>query len=133
MLVPMLVDVLHFTSAGVFKDNRESFIQKYFRENWLIKRVLYPQMKKFVYGRDDPYITEFEHKIDQNDFKYVEDVCKDLKISYFDTFSYRIFPGRFASLAKLDQMLTKTFGNLGKYPSQIRPSCPSDRTALGRP
>ena len=92
-----------------------SFAEKNIRQSWIVNTVLYPAMQNFIYGDSKPYITEDEHKIDEDEFSEVEKVMDTLKVEYFNSIIGRIVPDRFPNVSKFDRFMTKTLGRAGKY------------------
>jgi SAM-dependent methyltransferase len=91
-----------------------SFFQKHIRESWLVRRALYPKMQNYIYAGQVPYITDDEHKIDEVEFGHIRKNCADLRVSYYNSLTGRLFPDRFATLAKLDRLLTLSIGSFAR-------------------
>ena len=66
-----------------------SFVQKNIRESWLVKKFLYPSMQGYIYDQSKPYITDDEHKIDEDEFRYITELCSELDVKYYNTLSVR--------------------------------------------
>ena len=92
-----------------------SFVQKYLRENWLVIHIIHPLMTKYIYGDSNPYITEQERKIDENDLAILLTICSDEKLDYFYSMTGRIIPERYTTFTKLDRFLTRLLGRSAKY------------------
>lgn len=78
------------------------------RRSRFVEQVLYPRMRRFIYGTDRPYITQDERKLTEADL----DLCRGA-LGRFDTEEYfnfivnRILPDRFDAVAQLDRGLLK--------------------------
>lgn len=92
-----------------------SALQKSVRENVVVRKLIYPAMKPFIYGKNDPYITEDEHKIDEGEFRCVVDACEEIEIAYFNGAVGRLFPDRLPLLPQLDRLAMKAAGGAGKF------------------
>ena len=92
-----------------------SFVQRRIRESAIVDKGLYPLMKKFIYGGKEPYITEDEHKIDEDEFSHVESACDPFRAQWFNAFVGRIAPDRFATLSAFDRALMRALGPRGRY------------------
>lgn len=91
-----------------------SVLQKRVRESWLVDKVIYRAMKKFIYGGGAPYITADEHKIDEAEFALVEAACSEFETDWFNLFVGRLVPDRFAAAAKIDRSVMKFLGASGR-------------------
>ena len=91
-----------------------SFIQRNIRESWLVDKVLYGAMKKFIYGGGEPYITADEHKIDEREFAIVEGACSQFSADWFNVFVGRLVPDRLPLVAGVDRALMKAAGGAGR-------------------
>lgn len=92
-----------------------SAVQRNIRENVVVRKALYPVMRSFIYGKNDPYITEDEHKIDETEFRHVVDACETIDIAYYNGAVGRLFPDRLPVLPQIDRALMKAAGGLGAY------------------
>ncbi len=92
-----------------------SFMQKRIRESWLVDKALYGAMKKFIYGDDKPYITEDEHKIDENEFAHVENACERFQARWFNAFVGRLAPDRLPLVAEIDRFGMSLLGDNGRF------------------
>lgn len=92
-----------------------SALQKNIREHPIVRGALYPAMKRFIYGKNDPYITQDEHKIDETEFRHVVDACATIDIQYFNGAAGRLFPDRLPVLPQLDRLAMKAAGGAGKF------------------
>lgn len=89
------------------------FLQKNIRESWLVDKVIYGAMKRFIYGDDKPYITEDERKIDEAEVALIEDICGDFETDWFNAFVGRLVPDRLPFVAEADRAFVKMFGGAG--------------------
>lgn len=85
------------------------------RENFLVKKFLYPAMANFIYGGKTAYITEDEHKIDENDFSIIKGSMSQLDVLYFNIFIGRVIPDRYPVFSRIDRFLMIVLRGLGKY------------------
>lgn len=92
-----------------------SVLQKNIRESWLVRKFLYPRMQGYVYGDEEPYITDDEHKIDEDEFKCVQDICAETKVQYYNILVGRIFPFSFSLLQKMDRIAAKMLFGWGRF------------------
>lgn len=92
-----------------------SFLQRRVRESWLVDKVIYGAMKKFIYGDDKPYITEDEHKIDEAEFAHVEGACREFRAEWFNMVVGRLVPDRLPLVAEIDRAGARLIGGGGKY------------------
>ena len=92
-----------------------SFLQKNIRESFVVDKLLYRPMKRFIYGSNEPYITEDEHKIDEHEFAEIEAICETLDISYFNSFVGRLVPDRLPLSEEIDQSMTRLLGKNGRF------------------
>lgn len=90
-------------------------IERNFRRNALVEKVLYPLMAKYIYGSETPYITEDEHKIDDKEFALVEQLVTLQEVKYFNVFVGRIVPDRSISISKIDRALLSCLGSTGRF------------------
>ncbi|MGE0744379.1 MAG: class I SAM-dependent methyltransferase [Rhodospirillales bacterium] len=90
------------------------FLQRSVRQSYLVNKVVYPRMVRYVYGRTDPYITDDERKIDERDLAHVVALCPGLDCAWFNTVVGRLVPDRSDRIARLDRALTRSFGRLGR-------------------
>lgn len=91
-----------------------SFLQKRFRESWLVDKVLHGAMEKFIYGGDKPYITADERKIDEAEFALVEAACSEFEADWFNFFVGRLVPDRSPLVAGVDRAAMKLAGASGR-------------------
>jgi len=92
-----------------------SFLQKNIRESFLVDKLLYRPMKRVIYGANEPYITEDEHKIDENEFAQIAEICENLDVTYFNSFVGRLVPDRLPFSQQADRTMTRMLGNFGRF------------------
>ena len=85
------------------------------RRTYLVDKVLYPRLVKYIYGNNQPYITEDEHKIDDKEFAIIRDTLKACRIEYYNIFVNRIISERSVLISKSDRMLAIAVGRLGHF------------------
>ncbi|MCJ9427844.1 class I SAM-dependent methyltransferase [Kordiimonas marina] len=85
------------------------------RESRFIEKVLYPRMRRYIYQDSKPYITEDEHKIDEDEFRLLQATMTSPDVQYFNIFIGRLLPDRYAFAAKVDRFLMKCLGGFGRY------------------
>lgn len=91
-----------------------SIIQKIRQSNLVSKRI-YPKMVRFMYGHDNPYITEDEHKINEHELRQVEGVLKPgRKMVFLHFVGGRVLPKDWPRVAKFDSALLRFTGPLGR-------------------
>jgi ubiquinone/menaquinone biosynthesis C-methylase UbiE len=91
-----------------------SLLQKGVRESYVVDKVLYPAMKKFIYGKNDAYITEDERKIDEREIAVVMQACSSIELFYFNGLQGRLFPDRWPILSRADRLFMQASGPLGR-------------------
>jgi ubiquinone/menaquinone biosynthesis C-methylase UbiE len=84
------------------------------RKSSLIERVVYPRMVRYIYG-GEPYITEDEHKIDEQEFAIIRRRLRNPRITYFNAFIGRVVRDGVVLAAKLDRAITRATGNAAAY------------------
>lgn len=84
------------------------------RHSSLVEKILYPRMRRLIYGPGKPYITEDERKLSEIDLK---EITKPLQANLFEKhFNFlvtRIVPDRFEFFAKVDYLFLRLFRPLG--------------------
>lgn len=90
-----------------------SFTDK-IRHSALVEKILYPKMRKLIYGSGKPYITEDERKLSEFDLKQImKPLQPRLFVKYFNFLVTRIIPDRFETLAKFDRLLLRLLSPIG--------------------
>ncbi|MDQ2987529.1 MAG: class I SAM-dependent methyltransferase [Pseudomonadota bacterium] len=86
------------------------------RNSRLVENVIYPRMRRLIYGSDKPYITEDERKLSELDIKEILLPLHSINSKkYFNFLVTRIFPDRFILLNKADRMLLCVLKPLGRF------------------
>jgi len=84
------------------------------RHSALVENVLYPKMRRLIYGPGKPYITEDERKLSEFD---LEQILKPLQprlfTKYFNFLVTRVIPDRFDKLAQVDSLLLRILHPIG--------------------
>lgn len=84
------------------------------RHSSLVEKIIYPYMRKFVYGPGKPYITEDERKLNELDLKIITEQLQDPEFHrYFNFIVTRLISDRFRLSAKLDQLLLRILRPIG--------------------
>lgn len=84
------------------------------RHSALVEKIIYPHMRRFIYGPEKPYITEDERKLNEQDLKVITTPLR--KAEFFRHFNFivtRLVPDRIDTLAKLDQLLLRLLRPMG--------------------
>lgn len=86
------------------------------RHSALVEKIIYPRMRRFVYGPGKPYITEDERKLNELDLKAITaPLQKPEFFRYFNFVVTRLVPDRSDFLAKLDQLLLRLLRPIGSF------------------
>jgi len=85
------------------------------RESYFIEKLIYPAMTKFIYNGKKPYITEDEHKIDEDEFSIINGAMSRENIQYFNVATGRLFPDKHSILSRIDRTFMKGILSFGKY------------------
>lgn len=80
---------------------------KRIRQSALVTRGLYPAMKRWIYGKDEPYITADERTLTEQDLALVRAQAEIVDEQYYDLFAGRVVPKRFAWAEKLDRAVLR--------------------------
>lgn len=84
------------------------------RHSSLIEKIIYPRMRKFIYGTEKPYITEDERKLNEFDLKEINKVLgKPEILRHFNFIATRLIPDRLEFMSKLDQLLLRVLRPMG--------------------
>lgn len=83
------------------------------RESRLIDKIAYRAMRRWIYGKGVPYITEDEHKIDEAEFGIVRAAMATCDTAYYNMLLGRLVPVEMRWAAKLDRTLLRAVGELG--------------------
>lgn len=86
------------------------------RHSSLVKNILYPRMRRLIYGPGKPYITEDERKLSEHDLTEITRHLQSLKFEkHFNFLVTRIIPDRFAFFAKVDCLLLRLLRPFGRF------------------
>jgi ubiquinone/menaquinone biosynthesis C-methylase UbiE len=91
-----------------------STVERVLRRNPLVDKIIYPLMKRYIYGTKDAYITADEHKIDDKELDLIRSAMTDCKLEYFYVFMGRLFPARWDIFCKMDRCFTRLIGGAGR-------------------
>jgi ubiquinone/menaquinone biosynthesis C-methylase UbiE len=86
------------------------------RHSTLVEKILYPKMRRLIYGPGKPYITEDERKLSESD---LEEIAKSLQprlfTKHFNFLVTRVIPDRFENIAKVDRLLLRMLRPFGHF------------------
>lgn len=85
------------------------------RESAAVRQVLYPLMRRWIYGDDTPYITEDEHKIDEHEFALVTARLKGLETDWFNVLEGRLYPSRLMWASRAERTAMRPLASLAPY------------------
>jgi ubiquinone/menaquinone biosynthesis C-methylase UbiE len=89
-------------------------ITDWIRRSWLVERLLYPAMQRFIYKGEKPYITKDERKMTQKDIAHVKSCLINVRHQkYFNFIVTRLIPDRYDIFAKVDRMILILLGWFG--------------------
>lgn len=84
------------------------------RHSWIVERVLYPKMTRFIYGGADPYITADERKMSERDVANVTARMSSVRDRrFYNAIVTRLVPDRFRIINILDRIMLMCLGPLG--------------------
>lgn len=90
-----------------------SFTDK-IRHSALVEKIIYPKMRRLIYGPGKPYITEDERKLSESDLQQIMlPLQPRLFTKYYNFFVTRVIPDRFDAVAKLDRLLLRLLHPMG--------------------
>lgn len=85
------------------------------RDSRLVAARLYPRMVKRIYGTEDPYITEDEHKIDEAELAVVESMMgPGIRRRYFMLVAGRLVPPYHTPAQKFDVKVLNSAPAIGR-------------------
>lgn len=84
------------------------------RDSALVRRLVYPRMRGWIYGAQTPYITEDEHKIDEHEFSLVTERLTDLETDWFNILEGRLYPSRMIRAARIERAVMRPLARLGR-------------------
>src|SRR5207237_9438145 len=102
---PTLAEVARVARDGAALVVNESYshsITDRVRHSSLVERRLYPALRRFVYARDRPYITEDERKLTEHDLAQVTARLARVDVEkHYNMVVTRLVPDRFETLARI--------------------------------
>jgi len=76
------------------------------RHSSFVEKRLYPAMQNFVYGGEEPYLTEDERKLTESDItEVIKPLRKIVLKKYFNFFVNRIMPDNYDFISKIDRAI----------------------------
>lgn len=85
------------------------------RESGPVQQVLYPRMRRWIYGGETPYITADEHKIDEHEFALVTERLTALETDWFNVLEGRLYPSRLRWAARAERAAMRPLAGLAPY------------------
>jgi ubiquinone/menaquinone biosynthesis C-methylase UbiE len=87
------------------------------RQSRLVRDVLYPRMRSFIYRRKTVYITKDERKLSERDVRLIMRYARNIHhCNYFNFIITRLIPDNVSdTLNKLDRVALILVGPLGRY------------------
>ena len=103
------------------------------RHSNLVENILYPRMRRLIYGAGKPYITEDERKLSESDLQEIAKMLQPRLFSkYFNFLVTRVIPDRFENIAKVDRFLLRMLHSLGPLlAGRVLFSAPIDKLSDG--
>ncbi len=83
------------------------------RESSFMAEGIYPRIRSYIYGAQDPYITPDERKLNESELEITIGPLTDRRVSYFSFVSERLFPSSMTKIAQLD--LGRVLGDSGRF------------------
>lgn len=84
------------------------------RRSALVERMLYPAMRRWIYGTDEPYITADERKLTERDVAAIRDELGRREMCrYFNAVVTRLIPDRFDLVGRVDRTALAAIGPVG--------------------
>ncbi|MGE4062936.1 MAG: class I SAM-dependent methyltransferase [Rhodospirillaceae bacterium] len=93
-----------YTHSAVQQIRRMEFVEK----------VLYPRLRRAIYGANTPYITPDERKIDQKELDFITKDLDKRKTAFFHILSERVFSSDILPATRLDQTICELLGPAGR-------------------
>jgi ubiquinone/menaquinone biosynthesis C-methylase UbiE len=84
------------------------------RHSWVVKRFLYESMKRVVYGKNTPYVTPDERKMNEFDMEKVRNIIDIDRERFFDLAVNRVLPANVGFLNKVDTALLNGSNLVGR-------------------
>lgn len=86
------------------------------RHSVVVERVLYPRMRHYIYGPEEPYITEDERKLNEVEIRSITEPLADVTTKkYFNFLVARVVPDRHKTFAKIDRLLLILLSPVAKF------------------
>jgi 2-polyprenyl-3-methyl-5-hydroxy-6-metoxy-1,4-benzoquinol methylase len=82
------------------------------RESRAVQGVLYPLMRRWIYGNETPYITADEHKIDEREFALVTARLTDVETDWFNIVEGRLYPSHLIWASRIERAVTRPLAPL---------------------
>jgi SAM-dependent methyltransferase len=83
------------------------------RDSALVRDFAYPLLRRWIYGLTTPYITDDEHKIDEQEFALVLGHLAAPSVEYFGMMEGRLFPTRLTWPTRIDKLIMKAASGFG--------------------
>ncbi|MGH8547675.1 MAG: class I SAM-dependent methyltransferase [Methylococcales bacterium] len=101
-----IVRVAKSNAVFVVNEIYSHSITEHIRRSSLVEKLLYPRMKRAIYGSDKPYITEDEKKLTEIDLQQVTEPLQARMLDkHFNFLVTRIVPDRYPLASKMDRIL----------------------------
>jgi ubiquinone/menaquinone biosynthesis C-methylase UbiE len=87
---------------------------KRIRKSRFVERFLYLRMIHWIYGSNEPYITQDERPLSEHDIDHILQALGPSELDYFNFLIGRLFPDRLDMICKLDRLLLRS-SKLGRW------------------
>jgi ubiquinone/menaquinone biosynthesis C-methylase UbiE len=84
------------------------------RHSWIVNRFLYSPMRRVIYGKNIPYITPDERKMNECDMEKVRDIINIDRERFFDLAVNRVLPANLGFFNKIDTALLNSSNWIGR-------------------
>ena len=116
---PTLAEIARVSRDGAVLVVNEIYshsITERVRRSSFVERTLYPALRRFVYSRDRPYITEDERKLTEADLALVTARLARIDVEkHFNMVVTRLVPDRFEMLARADRLAMMALRPIGRH------------------
>jgi ubiquinone/menaquinone biosynthesis C-methylase UbiE len=86
------------------------------RRSYLVENILYPHMRRLIYGPGKPYITQDERKLSEIDLSEITGHLQTVVFEkHFNFFVTRIIPDKFIFFAKIDCLILRLLRPFGRF------------------
>jgi ubiquinone/menaquinone biosynthesis C-methylase UbiE len=86
------------------------------RRSRFVDGFLYPRMQKFVYGDEEPYITEDERKLTERDVAAIEALLDGVEFEeHFNFLVNRVVPEAYEFMPRLDRWMLRRLKPFGRH------------------